>query len=269
MVFLSSNPDLNRSWFGGSTHTECIGQKSKQDAQTHDRCEDSLQYTCIQEETYHEANHAEVHAPEEHIVSPGPERAPFFGHNQNQAEKRVGHDTNKHRMIQGKEEPGWNYLEAGIKTSQYGDYQVGEDSHIHDDEDGAECKEAIARACYPAKPQDRWSKAYNVDENTNQFEQYVHTQQCINVEQGANRQHQARDEGEGYLNHASSGQLARIWLEAPFADRHPYKEQIADHLGCRMCGEGTRWKERIIGSELNLQEHADHAPNDERKQCAE
>jgi hypothetical protein len=36
-----------------------------------------------------------------------------------------------------------------------------------------------------------------------------------------------------------------------------------------MCGERPCWKERISCSELNLQEDANHAPNDQRKQCAE
>src|SRR5215469_17572461 len=107
-------------------------------------------------------------------------------------------------MIQGKEEPGRNYLKARIKAGQCGNDQVGEDNHIHDNEESAECKETIARACQPAHSQDRWSKAYDVDNNTNQFKQDIHTQQCIIVEQGANRQHQTCYEREGDLDYTSS-----------------------------------------------------------------
>src|SRR5205814_3693783 len=166
-------------------------------------------------------------------------RSSLLGRLLNQAEERIGHKAYEHRMIQSEEEPGWKRYEAGIYTGQSSNDQVGEDSHIHDDEDGAEGKEAVARVCHPTHPQDCWSKAHNEDENTYQLEQHIYPQQWHNVEQGGNGQHQACDEGEGDLHYTSSRQLAGIWHEAPFTDRHAYEEQIADHLRGRMCCEGA------------------------------
>ncbi len=266
---LPSNPHLDQLWSGGPEHTERICQQGEQDAHAHNRGEDPLQNTYIQEEADYKTNHTEVHSPEEHIVSPGPERASLLGHLLNQAKECIGHNTNEHRMIQGEEEPGRNRYEAGIYTGQSSNDQIGEDSHIHDDEDGAERKEALARVCHPAHPQDCWSKAHNEDENTYQLEQHIYPQQWHNVEQGGNSQHQARDEGEGNLHYTCSGQPAGIWHEAPLTDCHPYEEQIAYHLRGRMCGEGARWKNLLTDSEFDLQEDTNHAPNNERKQCTE
>src|SRR5579859_758977 len=83
---------LDRLCLRRLTHAQSNHEQAYQDAQAHYRCKDALQDLHTAEKADQKADQPNVHAPEEYILSPGPQGSPFLGRivQQRSEERRVG-----------------------------------------------------------------------------------------------------------------------------------------------------------------------------------
>src|SRR5439155_11280179 len=234
-----------------------------QDAATHDRRKELLEAALVRCQRQHEADHAAVHAPEDHLFRKGPEPVGGTARLLDQAEERVRHDADEHRVIEGEDQPDRNQLEARVDLRDDAGDQPDQQDEVDDQVGDHQPEMPVARGREPVHAAELRTEPDTIDDDGDQLGGNEGAEQGLDVEQGADRDQDAAQEKQAHLDDAGPGQARRV-LQAPLADGHADQDQVADDLRGHVTADRALRKEGVLARQLELDQDADRRSDDQR-----